>query len=210
MSFSNKPRWIEWAKKIQSIAQTGLHYSNSEFDRQRYEQLNQIAAEIFAEQTEYSFKKIKNIFDNQTGHATPRIDVRGAAFKDNKVLLVRETSDEKWTLPGGWADPFETLSESIEREFFEETGYKVKLKKIVAIYDRDKRGHFPPHPYHVYKIFGICEIIDGKPAISFETDAIEFFDINKLPALSSGRINEFEIIKCYEHYLNPEKPTEFD
>lgn len=203
-------KWLEWAKRIQAIAQTGLHYSNSEFDKQRYEQLNEIAAEIFATQCEESYIKIKGIFDEQTGHATPRIDVRGAAFQNNKVLLVRETSDGKWTLPGGWADPYETLSQSIEREFFEETGYVIKLQKIIAIYDRDKRGHMPPHPFHVYKIFGLCEIISGSPTTSYETDKIEFFDINNLPELSSGRVNEFEIKKCYDHYLNFNLQTEFD
>ena len=205
-----EPKWIEWARSLQAIAQNGLNYSENGFDRDRYIKIRDIAAEIITCHTDLDFEMVKNIFGKEEGHATPKVDVRGAVFKGDKILLVKEISDGGWTLPGGWADPNETPSESVEREVLEESGFIVKAKKIIAVYDRAKQGHVPPFPYHVYKIFFECELVGGEKSLSIETDGVEFFTRDEIPDLSLARTTRKQIKRIFEHYENPEIPTDFD
>ncbi len=205
-----EPKWIEWARSLQAIAQNGLNYSENGFDRDRYIKIRDIAAEIITCHTDLDFEIVKNIFSKEEGHATPKVDVRGAVFKGDKILLVKEISDGGWTLPGGWADPNETPSESVEREVLEESGFIVKAKKIIAVYDRAKQGHVPPFPYHVYKIFFECELVGGEKSLSIETDGVEFFTRDEIPDLSLARTTRKQIKRIFEHYENPEIPTDFD
>ena len=205
-----EPKWIEWARSLQAIAQNGLNYSENGFDRDRYIKIRDIAAEIITCHTDLDFEIVKNIFNKEEGHATPKVDVRGAVFKGDKILLVKEISDGGWTLPGGWADPNETPSESVEREVLEESGFIVKAKKIIAVYDRAKQGHVPPFPYHVYKIFFECELVGGEKSLSIETDGVEFFTRDEIPDLSLARTTRKQIKRIFEHYENPKIPTDFD
>ncbi len=205
-----EPKWIEWAKSLQAIAQNGLNYSENEFDRERYNKIRDIASEIITSHTDLEFERIKSIFGKEEGHATPKVDVRGAVFKGDKILMVKEISDGGWTLPGGWADPNETPSASIEREVLEESGFIVKTKKIIAVYDRAKQGHVPPFPYHVYKIFFECELVGGEKSFSIETDGVEFFSQDEIPDLSIARTTLLQIKRIFEHHENPEIPTDFD
>jgi len=145
--------WIEWTQKLQAITQNGLTYSKDKFDIQRFEQLREITAEIISCHTDQNFSRVHNYLDNETGYATPKIDVRGTAFKNDKILMVKELSGGLWPLPGGWADIHETPGENIEREVFEESGFKVKAKRLLAVYDRSRHEHYPTEPHYVYKMF---------------------------------------------------------
>src|SRR5690349_9319910 len=165
-------RWLQWARQIQAIAQTGLHFAESAYDRERYEQLRELAIEVFAEYSDRSGPEVRAIFDQQKGYATPKVDVRGVVFRDDKVLLVRERSDGLWTLPGGWADVNDSPSEAVEREILEESGFKAKAKRLLALYDRAKHPHQPPFAFHVYKIFVECELLGGSAIVSYETTAV--------------------------------------
>jgi len=205
-----EPKWLEWAKSLQAIAQNGLTYALNEFDIERYKQIRNISAEMMASNSECDLEFIKDLFKNVEGYATPKVDVRGIVFKDNKILLVKEKIDGGWTLPGGWADPNETPGESVEREVFEESGFIVKTKKILAVYDRAKQGHKPPFPFHVYKLFFLCDLQGGKKTISNETDDVDFFEEDKIPALSYSRVLESQIKRFFEFYRNPDLPTDFD
>ncbi len=205
-----EPKWLQWAKSLQAIAQNGLTFAENQFDIERYEKIREIASEIMAENSNGKFEYIKNLFGNEEGYSTPKVDVRGVVFKDNKVLLVKEKADGGWTFPGGWADPNETPSESVEREVFEESGFVVKVKKVLAVYDRANQGHTPPFPYHVYKIFFHCELVGGEKSNSIETDGVDFFSMGNIPNLSASRTSLGQIRKFFEHYNNPEMPTEFD
>ncbi len=149
-----EPNWIKWGKALQAIAQTGLHFSQSEYDAERYRQIQEIAAEIFALHTNTGKETILDLFSTDSGYATPKVDVRGVVFQDSQILLVREVLDRhRWTLPGGWADVNETPTEAVTREVFEESGYQTKVVKLLAVYDRTYQGHTPPMPHHVYKLF---------------------------------------------------------
>jgi ADP-ribose pyrophosphatase YjhB (NUDIX family) len=205
-----EPKWLEWAKSLQAIAQNGLTYAVNEFDVERYNQIRNISAEIMASNSDGDFEFIKELFKNVDGYATPKVDVRGVVFKDNKILLVKEKIDGGWTLPGGWADPNEIPSESVEREVFEESGFIVKSKKILAVYDRAKQGHKPPFPFHVYKLIFLCDLQGGKKTISNETDDVDFFEEDKIPELSHSRVIKSQIKRVFEFYRNPGLPADFD
>lgn len=204
------PKWLEWSKELQSLAQSGLNYSENIFDIERYKAVRRIAAEILSYQGSLELNKVLDIFSQQEGHATPKVDVRGVVFKENKILLVKEIIDGGWTLPGGWADPNEPPSLAVEREVFEESGYETKAKKILAVYDRTIQGHYPPHPFHVYKIFILCELTGGEAKLSIETDGAEFFGPDEIPPLSHARVLEKQIRRLFEHRNNPDLPADFD
>ena len=116
---------------------------------------------------------VTELFAQQVGHATPKVDVRGAVFRDERLLLVRETTDGRWSLPGGWADVGESPAEAVVREIREESGFETQVCKLVALYDRNKHGH-PPMLFHAYKAFFLCDLVGGRAATSHETSAVAF------------------------------------
>lgn len=208
-----QPKWLEWAKALQSIAQTGLHYTAGVFDRDRYEQILDIAAEIVALHTGQPTETLRSAYALETGPGTPKTDVRGAVFQDGALLLVREKLDgDRWTLPGGWADVNETPSESVVREIWEESGYYVRVVKLIGLYDPSRHDH-PRTVYHRYTSFFLCELTGGAPAESIETSGVGFFREHELPeseALSTGRVTRQQLLRCFEHFHNPNLPTDFD
>jgi ADP-ribose pyrophosphatase YjhB (NUDIX family) len=204
-------QWLEWAQKLQAIAQTGLTYRNNPFDSDRYDQILQIAAEIMATGANEDPTHVLDLFTQESGHATPKVEVRGAVFQDDKLLLVQERDDGLWTLPGGWVDVGESASRAIEREIFEESGYETQAIKLLAVYDRSNPRHgFPPVRHQVYKLFFQCKLIGGTATGSIETKAVEFFAESEIPELSSARVGRSHIDRLFEYYRNPDLPTEFD
>jgi ADP-ribose pyrophosphatase YjhB (NUDIX family) len=205
-----EPQWLDWAKRLQSIAQNGLTYARDHFDVERYRQVQQVAAQMLSASSGQDIHRITGLFDQQAGYATPKVDVRGVVFKDNQILLVKETVDQRWTLPGGWADPCESPREAVVREVYEESGYETRPTKLLAVYDRSKHPHDPPFAFHVYKLFILCEIVGGEPAGSEETDAVGFFREDSLPELSISRVTSGQIRRLFEHGRNVQTPTDFD
>lgn len=205
-----EPKWLQWARQLQSLAQNGLTYTENHFDRERYEQIRHIAAEMLADNTGNQIEDVLELFIREKDYATPKVDVRGAAFRDGKILLVKETSDGKWALPGGWADAGECPSKSIEREVWEESGFHVKAQRLAAIYDRSLHPHRPLWHYHIYKLFFICEITGGQATTSSETEEVAFFCEDDLPQLSITKILPEQIAKMFEYYRQSELPVYFD
>jgi ADP-ribose pyrophosphatase YjhB (NUDIX family) len=184
-----KPQWLKWARKLQALGQTGVTYSLSVYDTQRYEQLLEIASEMLAAHTDHEKASILQSFTMQVGYATPKIDVRGAVIHEGRILLVQERSDNHWCLPGGWADVGAAPAEMVVREVKEESGFDVTPKRIVGIYDGN-RNQKPLEFYHAYKIVFLCELFGGEAQPSEETMAVNFFDFDALPPLSNNRTNE--------------------
>jgi ADP-ribose pyrophosphatase YjhB (NUDIX family) len=205
-----EPKLVRWARTIQATAQTGLHFSESDYDRDRYEKLLNLAAEMFAEQSAAKPAQILELFSMQSGYATPKVDVRGAVFQAEKVLLVRERSDGLWTLPGGWADVNNTPSEAIEREILEESGFVSKAERLLAVFDRSRHAHQPQFPFHVYKFYFLCRLISGEPTANQEISEIDFFAENNLPPLSTGRTTQEQILFCFQEHRHPTGVTRFD
>jgi ADP-ribose pyrophosphatase YjhB (NUDIX family) len=204
-------QWIAWARALQATSQTGLHFATNDFDRERYHTIGAIVADIIASHTTLSLSEVVDLHAKEFGYATPKVDVRGVMFRDSEMMLVREIADQgRWTLPGGWADVNESPREAVEREVLEESGFEVTARKLLAVYDREKQQHEPPYPFHVYKLFFLCEIEGGKATPNVEASEIAFFGVNDLPELSIRRITERQLRRFFEHRAHPDWPTDFD
>lgn len=211
MDTNQEPQWLIWVKALRSIAEAGLTYSKGPFDLERYAQLQAIAAEMAAAYTDTEPEVVRELFAAAQGYETPKIDVRGVVFRDDQLLLVRELLDGgRWTLPGGWADVNDLPSEAVEREVWEETGYRVRAVKLLAVLDRRLHGHKPPMPWGAYKLFFLCELLDGRPTPSLETAGASFFAEDAIPELSVARTTPEEISRLFEHHRQPDLPTDFD
>ena len=210
---SEVPNWLRWARKIDAIAQAGLTYCESDFDRERYAQLRALAGEILAAQTGADPVLVNGWFAAQPGYATPKVDVRAACFRDGKLLLARERSDGRWCLPGGWADVGDAPSVSAEREVAEETGFLARAKALIGVFDAN-RNHDDGRPlsyHHGYKLIFACELVGGAPApANHEILGSGFFARQEIPALSEARTNRAQIAACFAHLDDPARPAEFD
>ncbi len=200
---------LAWARKVQAIAQNGLAFTQDPFDRDRYLQLQVLATEVLQAELGLPDTQIPDLWKDQQGYATPKVDVRGGIFRNRQVLLVRERSDGRWTLPGGWVDVNDAPSEAVVREIFEESGYRARAVKLAALVDKNRHPH-PPGLHHIYKLLFLCELTGGAPALSQETDGVDFFPLDALPELSTGRILASQIERLYRHQLEPALPTDFD
>ncbi len=209
MTEPNMPRWLEWAREIQQLCQTGLAFSKSNYETERYNRLTEIASEIVNSQTNLSKENLVKSFMAQAGYATAKIDVRGAVFRDGKILLVQEMTDQRWAMPGGWADVGEIPSEMVAREVWEESGFTVEPQRVIGVYDAN-RGGIPLEFYHAYKIIFLCEITGGEARPSEETLAVDFFSLDNLPPLSSARTNEKHLAEVYAHLKDKNRPAAFD
>jgi ADP-ribose pyrophosphatase YjhB (NUDIX family) len=143
------------------------------------------------------------------GYATPKVDVRGVVFRGGKILLVRERSDDLWTLPGGWADVGDSPADAVVREVREESGFETRATKLLALLDRNRHGH-PPHVHHIYKVFLRCEVVGGSPATSREIMGVGFFGEDEIPDLSLTRVVPSQIARMFEHLHCPDLPADFD
>jgi ADP-ribose pyrophosphatase YjhB (NUDIX family) len=204
------PQWLIWARRLQAIAQSGLTYCKDKFDIHRYHEIIEIAAEMMTPGTALPpALPLAELFAGQSGYATPKIDVRVAAFQDGRILLVRELEDGCWTLPGGWADVGESPSVAAAREAREESGYEVHITKLAAVFDRDLHGH-PFDAFHSYKLFFLADLVGGTPQNSQETADGQLFVEDQLPPLSLMRVTPSQIAHMFEHHRHPELPTSFD
>ena len=206
----DEPAWLLWARELQAIAQTGLTFCRDEYDLERYRRLRAIAAAMLSQGSGTEVEHIEGLFEQDLGYPTPKIDVRGAVFRGERILMVREVSDGGWTLPGGWADVNQSARECVEREVREESGFEARAVKLAAVYDYRRQGHVRAHPYSIYKLFFLCELTGGEARPSLETSAVDFFALDALPELSSGRTNAMQIARMFAHRSAPALPTEFD
>jgi ADP-ribose pyrophosphatase YjhB (NUDIX family) len=202
-------KWLKWAKQLQALSQAGLEYSKDRFDIERFEEIRKISVEIMSEYTELDTKKVRCLFAGESGYQTPKIDVRAAVFKDNAILLVKEKSDDKWSMPGGWADIDLTLKENLVKEAKEEAGAEIRVRRIIAVLDRNRAVN-DPYPYSVYKFFVECEYVSGRYQDNSETSDCRFFSLSQLPELSHTR-NTYEQVKmCFEAYQKDVHEVIFD
>jgi ADP-ribose pyrophosphatase YjhB (NUDIX family) len=196
--------WLQVAKELQSLAQAGLTYAENKYDLDRYRQIREISVRIMHEYTNVPLEKIHTLFTNEDGYQTPKVDVRAVVFRAGKILMVKESVDGLWTLPGGWADVGYTPFEIARKETFEEAGIEVTPKRLLAVFDKMKHAH-PPDRYHVYKLFIRCDDSgqDSKPGM--ETTDTGWFDRNDIPPLSLLRITKEQILCMFDFYDNPNK-----
>ena len=203
------PQWLRWAREIQALSQTGNSYAKNEFDAQRYHRLAEIAAEMFAQHTGLGVPELVEDFQSQRGYATPKVDVRGAVFKEGKLLMVKERIDGTWAMPGGWGDVGDVPSQGAEREVWEEAGFKVKATKVIGVYDANRLPELAL--YHAFKIVFLCDLIGGEARPSNETTEVRFFGRDEIPEeLLGNRTTVGQIEDAFNAHANPSVPTVFD
>lgn len=197
-------------KRLRAIAQTGQTYTRDPYDRERYEELEAMALSLLARLLDSPPEVVRSVYLPEKGYPTPKIDVRAGVFRDGRILLVRETADGRWTLPGGWGDEHESPKQSIEREVREESGYEVEARRLVAVKDRHLHPYTPKRLERIYKLFFLCELTGGEAGTSLETDGVDFFALDDLPPLSLGRTLADDVALLDDYRRTPEKPCYFD
>ena len=202
-------KWLKIAREIQQLAQTGAAFAVTDYEKDRYKRLTEITAEIIEHHTDLELESVEKVLMEHPGYATPKIDVRAAVIKDGKILLVQESTDNCWAMPGGWADVGNIPSEVAIRETREESGFDVKPLKVIGVYDANRAGGRLEF-FHAFKIIFLCELIGGEATPSDEILDVKFFEFNDLPALSLNRTNEKHLNEIKLHLLNPERKTFFD
>ena len=204
------PQWLQWARRIQALAQSGLTYARDEYDRERYSELQGIAAQMLAMGGNGDVGAIQQLFAAQHGYATPKVGVRAVVIDDQqRLLLVRDTADGCWAPPGGWADVGDTPAQVAVREVREESGYEVRVKRLIAVLDRDVQGH-TPIPWHVYNIYFLCEVVGGVATPSHETGDVGWFGRDALPELSRDRMQPHLVALFFAHDADETLPVAFD
>ena len=205
---TDKDQWLEWAIRLQSLAQNGLAYSKDVFDIQRFEEIRQIAAEMLVIPSGLPLEKVEELFCNESGYQTPKIDTRAAIFEDGKILLVQE-SDGRWALPGGWCDVDQSVMDNTIKEVREEAGLDVRAEKVIAILDKAKNN--PARSAHrVTKVFILCKSLGGSFVPNVETVASDYFALDELPVLSEGKTTAQQIALCFEAAADEHWQTRFD
>ena len=204
-----KDKLIEMAIELQSLAQAGLTYSKDKYDIERFERIREISAEILEEKSELSLDKVKDLFCNETGYQTPKLDTRAAIFKDDKILLVRERGSNKWSMPGGWVDVNQSIRSNTVKEVKEEAGLDVEAERVIALQDRNKHN-IPPYAYGICKAFVLCRVLDGEFQVNLETDKSEYFDLDNLPELAIEKNTKNQIEMCFQAYKDKNWNVIFD
>ncbi len=202
-------KWLEWAREIQQLSQTGLAFAETDYEKDRYKRLIEIVSEMVEHHTKLGKKSVKKVLMEHPGYATPKIDIRAAVIKEGKILLVHERSDDKWAMPGGWADVGDIPSEVAIREIKEESGYDVKPVKVIGVFDANRAGGQLEF-FHAFKIVFLCDLLGGEAATSDETQDVGFFSFDNLPSLSLNRTNEKHIKEILSHLKNSDSPVYFD
>lgn len=202
-------RWLLWAREMQAMSQTGLTYSQSDYDTRKYQRFMEIAAEMTALATGLGLPAVLEGFRVQPGYATVKVDVRGAVVRQGRILLVRERQDGRWAMPGGWADVGEIPSSMIAREILEESGVLARPVRLVGVFDANRGGR-PLEFYHAYKLVFLCEHLEGEPVAGDDTLDAGFFEFDALPELSQHRTNQRHLAEVRAHLLDPLRPAHFD
>ena len=208
MSAGPYPHWVDWAKELQFIAQVGLTYSKDRFDRERFQRVREIAAQIMSDGCDLPLEVVRNLFCNESGFQTPKLDTRAAIFQEGKILLVRERSG-LWSLPGGWVDVMESVRSNTEKEVREEAGLEVRALRLIALHDRNKHNS-PPYAYNICKVFVLCELIGGRFRENLETTESRYFSLDELPSLAEEKNTRAQIELCFVAARDPQWQPVFD
>ena len=205
-----KSKMLNEIKRIKSLADIGLLYSNNDYDKERYLELREISFRLLHRISDHSIENLKDHFPLVSDYPTAKVDIRGLVLSSNKeILLVKESADGKWSLPGGWADIGFSPKEVIVKEFKEETGLEVIPLKLLAVFDKKMHQH-PPQPFYVYKLAVYCEAVSTEIIKGFDVLDVQYFTIDNLPDLSADRILKSQIELLYNKVLKGDFETYFD
>jgi ADP-ribose pyrophosphatase YjhB (NUDIX family) len=196
--------------RIKALAETGLIYCKNEYDIDRYKELQEISVRMMSEVSGQDIEALKINLPLSADYPTAKVDIRCFVLsEDNKILLVRESLDGKWSLPGGWADVGYTPKETAIKECKEETGLDVEVAALLAVFDKKMHPH-PPEPFYVYKMVFYCKAISAEITQGWDVLDVQYFDINELPDLSKNRILKSQIELVYQKVLAKDFETYCD
>ena len=201
-------KWLSWAMELQFIAQAGITYTKDKYDLERFERIRELSGEIMAEYTGLSKERVTDLFCNETGFQTPKLDTRAAVFEEGKILLVKE-GDGRWSLPGGWVDVNETAGRNAVKETLEEAGLSVVPLRIIAVQDRNLHNR-PRYAYGICKVFFLCGLVEGEFKENIETVESGWFALDELPALAEDKVTKEQIELCFEAYRDKNWKPVFD
>ena len=205
---NSQEQWLDWAVELQALAQAGMYYTDNDFERERYERIREISAEMLSLKTDISVDKVKDLFCAGSGYQTPKLDNRAVIFKDDKILLVQE-SDGKWALPGGWQDVNLSVKENTVKEVREEAGLEAVAERIIAVQDRDKNNP-PVIATKIVKIFVLCKALGGSFKPNSETLDSGYFGLDELPVLATNKTTEAQIKMCFDACKDEHWVVRFD
>ena len=208
MARNDLPQWVRWARELQALAQAGLEYSKDPFDRERFQRVREIAAEMASEGTGLPLERVEDLFCGESGYQTPKLVVRAAVIRDRKILLVQERNG-LWALPGGWVDEDQSIASNAAKEVMEEAGVRARPLRLIAVQDRD-RHHPAPYIYGVCQLFILCEALGGAFVPNIETLGSGWFPPDRLPPLDLDKTTPEQIALCFTAQADPNWTVPFD
>lgn len=201
-------KWLQWAVELQAMAQAGLYYGTDIYNMERFERIREIAAEMISYKSDISLAKVKDLFCNEVGYQTPKLDTRAAIFQNDQILLVKEWNGT-WSMPGGWVDPGLSVKENTIKEVKEESGLDVTADRIIAVQDKDKHN-IPIYAYKICKVFVLCTVTGGAFKENNETVESRYYSLNELPELATEKNSWEQIRMCFEACHSENWETVFD
>lgn len=177
---------VRWSEALAGIARTGLGFTDSLYERERFEEVLAVAADIrvaagLAFDTDsVVYEWLKQVGDGVGGYVTPKVAV-GAVVgdEDERILLIQRADSGIWLYPTGWADVGYSASEVAVKEVWEETGVECEVIRPIGIFDGLRLG-FTRIP--LYSIVFLCRAVGGElQAHPLETRDVGFFAEDGLP-----------------------------
>ena len=202
------PRWTDWVRELQALAQAGLEYSPDPYDRERFQRIREIAAEMVSEGSGLPLERVKDLFCGESGYQTPKLDTRAAIFQGDAILLVQER-DGRWALPGGWVDEDQSVASNTVKEVREEAGLEAEPLRLIAVQDRNLRNP-TPYLYGVCKVFVLCRALGGQFQPNLETLSSGYFPLDQLPSLAVEKTTAEQIALCFAARQDPNWVVPFD
>ena len=202
------PRWTDWARELQTMAQAGLTYSTDPFDRERFQRIREISAEMAAEGSGLPLERVTDLFCGESGYQTPKLETRAALFQGDAILLV-QARDGRWALPGGWVDENLSVRSNAVKEVLEEAGLEAEALRLIALQDRNLRSP-PPYLHGICKVFVLCRALGGQFRPNLETLDSGWFSLDRLPPLAEEKTTTEQIALCFAAYRDPNWVVPFD
>lgn len=196
------PKWLKWAVELQFLAQAGITYAKDPYDLERFHRVREIAAEIMSAKSELDMDTVRELFCNETGFQTPKMDTRAAIFREDKILLVKEKGSGLWSMPGGWVDVNQSVRDNAVKEVREEAGLEVEAVRLIALHDRNRHNP-PPYAYGICKIFVLCEEKGGFFQPNLETSESGWFGRDELPPMALEKNTPEQVLLCFEAAEDP-------